>query len=225
MSDSLDKSQHAPTVPDVLYSDDPLASGNPEHSVTKPNTDQTLAAPAIFTRTPEILQKRSKRARPMYSNEDPNTETDRELELPNPNAPAPSSTASTTDDDDDMEGNTHGAPKARRCRRDPRSSPTFTNFGESGSILQHQLNAQAANATNNAILNTVDILTNEVKQLKDLVTTLVTATTSLKNQNNNLKHGQTRLEQQIQSWAEPNAKQQKAPPPPPPQLQVPTPSR
>ena len=32
-------------------------------------------------------------------------------------------------------------------------------------------------ATNHAILNTVEILTNEVKQFKDLVTTLVTATT------------------------------------------------
>ena len=105
---------------------------------------------------------------------------------------------STTDDDDDMEGNTHETPKAQRCRRDPRSSPTFTNFGESGAILQHQLNAQGAIATNNAILNTVKILTNEVKQLKDLVTTLVTATTSLKNQNNDLKQGQTHLEQQIQ---------------------------
>ena len=55
-------------------------------------------------------------------------------------------------------------------------------------------------ATNNAILNTIEILRNEVKQLKDLVRTLVTATTvtSLKNQNNDLKQGQTRLEQQIQ---------------------------
>ena len=137
MSRSLDKSLHAPTAPDVLYSDDPLATGNPEHSITKPNTDQTLAPPAIFTRTPKILQKKSKGARPMYSNEDPDTETDREVELPNPNAPAPSSTASTTDDDDNMEGNTNETPKARRRRRDPRSSPTFTNFGESGSILQH----------------------------------------------------------------------------------------
>ena len=137
MTGSLDKSQHTPTVPDVLYSDDPLASGNPEHSVTKPNTDRALTPPAIFTRTPEILQKKSKRARPMYSNEDPDTETDRKVELPNPNAPAPSSTASTADDDDNMEGNTHETPKARRHRRHPRSSPTFTNFSESGSILQH----------------------------------------------------------------------------------------
>ena len=75
MSGCLDKSLHSPTAPDVVYSDDPLASGNPEHSVTKPNTDQTLAPPAIFTRTPKILQKKSKRARPMYSNEDPDTET------------------------------------------------------------------------------------------------------------------------------------------------------
>ena len=74
----------------------------------------------------------------------------------------------------------------------------FTNFGESGYILQHQLNAPAAIATNTAILNTVEILMNEVKQFKELVTTLVTTTTSLKNQNNDLKQGQTRLEQQIQ---------------------------
>ena len=48
-----------------------------------------------------------------------------------------------------MEGNPHETPKARRRRRDPRSSPMFTNFGESlsGSIRQHQLNAQAAIAT------------------------------------------------------------------------------
>ena len=182
MSGSLDKSQQAPTVPNVQYSDDPLASGNPEHSVTKLNTDQTLALPAIFTRTPEILQKKSKRARPTYANEDPDTETDRKVELPNPNTPlptnlrAPSSTASTTDDDDEMEGNPHETPKPRRRRCDPRSSPTFTNFGESGTILQQALNAQGAIATNNAILNMVEILTNEVKQLKDLVTTLVTTT-------------------------------------------------
>ena len=203
MSGNLDKSQHAPTVPDILYSDDPLASGNPKHSITKPNIDQTLAPPAIFTRTPKIRQTRSKRARPIYSGEDPYTQTDREVELPNPNVSiptnpsAPGSTASTMDDDEDME-NTHETPKARRRRRDPQSSPTFTNFGESGSILQHQLNAQAAMATNNAILNTIEILSNEVNQLKDLVTTLVTTTTSLKNQNNDLKQGQTRLEQQIQ---------------------------
>ena len=89
MSGNLDKSQHAPTVPDILYSDDPLASGKPEHSVTKPNTDQTLAPPAIFTRTPEIRQTRSKQARPMYSGEDPVTETNREVELPNPNISIP----------------------------------------------------------------------------------------------------------------------------------------
>ena len=143
MSDSLDNSQHAPTVPDILYSDDPLASGNPEHSVTKSITDQTLAPPAIFTRTPKILQKKSKRARPMYGNEDPDTETDCEVDLPNPNATIPShshgpaSTASTTDDEDDMGGNPHETPKARRRRREPRSSPMFTNFGESGTILKH----------------------------------------------------------------------------------------
>ena len=109
MSGNLDKFQHAPTVPDILYTDDPLASGNPEHSVTKPNTDQALTPPAIFTRTPKIQQTRSKRARPTYSGKDPDTETDCEVELPNPKASiptnphAPDSTASTTDDEEDME--------------------------------------------------------------------------------------------------------------------------
>ena len=125
MSGSLNKSQHAPTAPDVLFSDDPLASGNPVHSVTKPNTDQTLAPPAIFTRTPKILQKKSKQARPTYANEDPDTETDREVELPNPSAliptnpHTPTSTSSTTDDDDDMAGNSQATPKLQRYRRDP----------------------------------------------------------------------------------------------------------
>jgi prefoldin subunit 5 len=58
--------------------------------------------------------------------------------------------------------------------------------------------SQQALATNNAILSTVEILTAEVKQLKELITALATTVTTLKTQNGDLKQGQTRLEQQIQ---------------------------
>src|SRR5437660_8315278 len=58
--------------------------------------------------------------------------------------------------------------------------------------------SQATIATNNAILSTVEILTSELKELKELVTTLAGNINTLKNQNNDLKQGQTCLEQQIQ---------------------------
>src|SRR5437588_6525994 len=58
--------------------------------------------------------------------------------------------------------------------------------------------SQATIATNNAILSTVEILTSELKELKDLVTTLAGNINVLKNQNADLKQGLSRLEQQIQ---------------------------
>ena len=58
--------------------------------------------------------------------------------------------------------------------------------------------SQATIATNKAILSTVEILTSELKELKDLVTTLAGNINVLKNQNADLKQGQSRLEQHIQ---------------------------
>ena len=49
--------------------------------------------------------------------------------------------------------------------------------------------SQATVATNNVILSTVEILTSELKEIKDIVTTLTSNINILKNQNADLKQG------------------------------------
>ena len=89
-------------------------------------------------------------------------------------------------------------PRQERQRRHRRSSPPGFGFGEGPTILQREMAAQATLATNNAILSTVEILTAEVKQFKELLTSLNDTVSTLKTQNADLKQGQYRMEQQIQ---------------------------
>src|SRR5437588_5915429 len=179
-----------PSAPDVLHSDDPITSGDAEHSVNRPQR-QLMPALNLSTTTPggtkKIQQKKGKRLRSVYTSENPEGETDRDVSLP-------SSSASSVADESEFEDATMETP---RCRRAHHSSPVF-GFGKGQSILQQQMASQATIATNNAILSTVEILTSELKELKELVTTLAGNINTLKNQNNDLKQGQTRLEQQIQ---------------------------
>ena len=106
-------------------------------------------------------------------------------------------------------------PRQERRRRALRSSP-IPGFGEGPSILQQQLASQANVATNNAILGTVEILTAEVKQLTELVTSLANTITTIKAQNNDLKQGQIRLEQQVQKMGRQHRDQPKPNTPAPP---------
>src|SRR5437660_11614875 len=179
-----------PSAPDVLHSDDPITSGDTEHSVNRPQC-QLMPALNLSTATPggtkKIQQKKGKRLRSVYTSENPEGETDRDVSLP-------SSSASSAADESEFEDATMETPRRRRAHH---SSPVF-GFGEGPSILQQQMASQATVATNNAILSTVEILTSEVKEIKDLVTTLTSNINVLKNQNTDLRQGQSRLEQQIQ---------------------------
>src|SRR5437660_5904181 len=180
-----------PSPPDATLSSDPITAEDSQHSVNKPQHRQLM--PALDTnttaRTKKIHQKKGKRLRSVYTSENPEGETDCEVSLP-------SSSASSGADDSEFEDATMETPRQRR-RRAHRSSPVF-GFGEGPSILQQQMASQATVATNNAILSTVEILTSEVKEIKDLVNTLTSNINVLKNQNADLKQGQSRLEQQIQ---------------------------
>ena len=173
------------------YSDDPLATGSTEHSLIK-NTPKPLDPPPIFTTNPttgpKIKQRKQKRPRPIYAADE--NETDREISLPSSNT---TSEAEETDHDATME-----TPRQERQRRHRRSSPPGFGFGEGPTILQREMAAQATLATNNAILSTVEILTAEVKQFKELLTSLNDTVATLKSQNADLKQGQYRMEQQIQ---------------------------
>src|SRR5437588_4369936 len=181
-----------PSAPDVLHSDDPITSGHAEHYVNRPQR-QLMPALNLSTTTTsgtkKIHQKKGKRLRSVYTSANPEGETDREVSLP-------SSNASSAADESEFEDATMETPRRRR-RRAHCSSPIF-GFGEGPSILQQQMASQATIATNKAILSTVEILTSELKELKDLVTTLAGNIYVLKNQNADLKQGQSRLEQQIQ---------------------------
>src|SRR5947209_4732227 len=179
-----------PSAPDVLHSDDPITSGEAEHSLNRPQR-QLMPALNLSTTTPsgtkKIHQKKRKRLRSVYTSENPEGETDRDVSLP-------SSSASSAADESEFEDATMETPRRRRAHR---SSPVF-GFGEGQSILQQQMSSQATIATNNDIPSTVEILISELKELKVLVTTLAGNINTLKNQNNDLKQGQTCLEQQIQ---------------------------
>jgi hypothetical protein len=155
-----------------------------------------------------ISQKQGKRRREIYNPDDPLFETDREVSLPSSIA---SSIAGDSEDDEQMPDET---PKQRRQRRRRQASP----FGEQ-SILQAQLAAQASIGANTAIVTTVEILTDEVKSLKKMITSLMTTVTNLQTQNGDLKQGQNRMEQQIQKIGrqsreppKPNNNGEKAPP-------------
>src|SRR5437660_527723 len=180
-----------PSPQDATLSSDPITADDRQHSVNKPHHRQLM--PALDTNTPagtkKIHQKKGKRLRSVYTSENPEGETDREVSLP-------SSSASYVADDSEFEDSTMETPRQRRHRAH-RSSPVF-GFGEWPSILQQQMASQATIVTNNAILSTVEILTSELKELKDLVTTLAGNINVLKNQKADLKQGQSRLEQQIQ---------------------------
>ena len=197
--------KNMPPPPDPLFSDDPIASGDAQHSVTRNTPLRLEPAPKIFAESsapPKIRQKKGKRQRPVYTSENPEAETDRDV-------PISSSSASSVADESEYDDPMLETPRQERQRRGHRPSSGL-GFGEGPTILQREMAAQATLATNNAILSTVEILTAEVKTLKELITSLAATITSVKTQNGELKQGQNRLEQQIQRMG----RQQRDPPKP-----------
>src|SRR5437660_3520661 len=182
-----------PSPPDATLSSDPITADDRQHSVNKPHHRQLM--PALDTNTPagtkKIHQKKGKRLRSVYTSENPEGETDREVSLP-------SSSASSAAEDSEFEDATMETPRQRR-RHAHRSSPIF-GFGEGPSILQQQMASQATIGTNHAILNMVEILTSELKELKDLVTTLAGNINVLKNQNATSSKARAAWNNKFNAW-------------------------
>src|SRR5947209_11916565 len=102
-----------PSAPDVLHSDDPITSGDAEHSVNRPQR-QLMPALNLSTATPggtkKIQQKKGKHLRSVYTSENPEGETDRDVLLP-------SSSASSAADESEFEDATMETPRRRQKLR------------------------------------------------------------------------------------------------------------
>ena len=100
---SSSSSKPIPPPPGIEYSDDPITTENTEHAISQ-TTPKPLGPPAVFTANPanpatgpKIRQRKQKRSRPAYANEE--HETDHEISLPS----SASSAANETDYGETME--------------------------------------------------------------------------------------------------------------------------